>query len=764
MRRAMRKREGAWSGNASERRSRAASGSTRRRRTATHEQRGGRRGAHRRAPTRRRREEVGRHGHDGAGTPATTATAARSGPTTAAARSSDGGDGVAGPGSPRAAEPVGAAPARPTGRSSARVSCPPLSPPVSISATVRGQWMGQTAHFAPIPVACHTGLRRVPPWPERRRSYRCQECGAQEPKWAGRCSACEAWGSLVEEVVGPRGAGGGARPAAAVPAPDRRGRHRGVGARGHPRRRARPGAPGRARARARSPCSAASPGIGKSTLLLQALAGLAKAGQRCLYVTAEESAQQVRLRAERLGALPPHLWLVSDTALPARARPHRRGRARRRGDRLDPDGVRPRPDARRPARSRRCASAPTASCARRRSARMSLGARRPRHQGRRAGRARGCSSTSSTRCCRSRASATTRCACCGPSKHRFGVHRRARAVRDDRRRPRERARPVRAVPRRPATRHARLGRRARARRAPPAARRGAGARRAVQRSPRPAARPRASTAGGSRSSSPCCSSTCSMPFAEHDVHTVVAGGVTAVEPGADLALALALASAHHGLAVPADLVACGEVGLGGELRQVHQTARRLAEAARLGFRRAVVPASAPLELPGIEVLRVRHARRGRAPGRAPTTSRDAPRVLSRRRPAADQRAPGSIGRWRPAAVGRAPVARSASSPPARRCATGSTGSSRRRWAASSSSATAPRCSTSARAGSCSTPPSARSACRSWPRWTAPSSWPPTPAASPGPTCTSCRTRTCPPRRPAPATAPPSGWPARSTCR
>ena len=58
------------------------------------------------------------------------------------------------------------------------------------------------------------------------------------------------------------------------------------------------------------------PGIGKSTLLLQALAGLAKAGCRCLYVTAEESAQQVRLRAERLGALPPNLWLVSDTALP----------------------------------------------------------------------------------------------------------------------------------------------------------------------------------------------------------------------------------------------------------------------------------------------------------------------------------------------------------------------------------------------------------------------------------------------------------------
>jgi DNA repair protein RadA/Sms len=58
-----------------------------------------------------------------------------------------------------------------------------------------------------------------------------------------------------------------------------------------------------------------------------------------------------------------------------------------------------------------------------------------------------------------------------------------------------------------------------------------------------------------------------------------------------------------GTALPADLVACGEVGLCGELRQVGQTGRRLAEAARLGFRRAVVPASAPEPPPGLEVLR-----------------------------------------------------------------------------------------------------------------------------------------------------------------
>src|SRR3546814_10904268 len=58
------------------------------------------------------------------------------------------------------------------------------------------------------------------------------------------------------------------------------------------------------------------PGIGKSTLFLQARAGLASDCHRCLYVTAEEAAQQVRLRAERLAALPPNLWLVAETSLP----------------------------------------------------------------------------------------------------------------------------------------------------------------------------------------------------------------------------------------------------------------------------------------------------------------------------------------------------------------------------------------------------------------------------------------------------------------
>ncbi|HEY4376746.1 MAG TPA: hypothetical protein VGM93_06290, partial [Acidimicrobiales bacterium] len=56
--------------------------------------------------------------------------------------------------------------------------------------------------------------------------------------------------------------------------------------------------------------------------------------------------------------------------------------------------------------------------------------------------------------------------------------------------------------------------------------------------------------------------------------------------------------------LPADLVACGEVGLGGELRQVAHTSRRLAEAGRIGFATALVPRSAPDGPAGIELVRV----------------------------------------------------------------------------------------------------------------------------------------------------------------
>ena len=74
-----------------------------------------------------------------------------------------------------------------------------------------------------------------------------------------------------------------------------------------------------------------------------------------------------------------------------------------------------------------------------------------------------------------------------------------------------------------------------------------------------------------------------------DVYTATVGGMRVVEPAADLAVALAVASAAGDLLLPPHTVAIGEVGLAGEVRQVTGLRRRLAEAARLGFRHALVP-------------------------------------------------------------------------------------------------------------------------------------------------------------------------------
>lgn len=95
---------------------------------------------------------------------------------------------------------------------------------------------------------------------------------------------------------------------------------------------------------------------------------------------------------------------------------------------------------------------------------------------------------------------------------------------------------------------------------------------------------------------------CSL--ASMDVFASVVGGVKVSEPAIDLALCLALVSAAAGIPLGADLVACGEVGLGGELRQVVHTERRLGEAARLGFARACVPVSAPDPPAAMSVVRV----------------------------------------------------------------------------------------------------------------------------------------------------------------
>ena len=66
----------------------------------------------------------------------------------------------------------------------------------------------------------------------------------------------------------------------------------------------------------------------------------------------------------------------------------------------------------------------------------------------------------------------------------------------------------------------------------------------------------------------------------------------------------AVASAAKGLALPADLVAIGEVGLAGEIRKVSGVSRRLAEAHRLGFKRALVPTGSEVKIAGMEIVEV----------------------------------------------------------------------------------------------------------------------------------------------------------------
>jgi DNA repair protein RadA/Sms len=80
-----------------------------------------------------------------------------------------------------------------------------------------------------------------------------------------------------------------------------------------------------------------------------------------------------------------------------------------------------------------------------------------------------------------------------------------------------------------------------------------------------------------------------VKVSEADVYAATVGGVRLAEPAADLAIALAVASASRDKPLPSGLVAVGEVGLAGEVRPVSAVARRLAEAGRLGFGRALVP-------------------------------------------------------------------------------------------------------------------------------------------------------------------------------
>ncbi|MBV1868862.1 MAG: DNA repair protein RadA [Marinosulfonomonas sp.] len=112
-------------------------------------------------------------------------------------------------------------------------------------------------------------------------------------------------------------------------------------------------------------------------------------------------------------------------------------------------------------------------------------------------------------------------------------------------------------------------------------------------SPTPQSQPRRSVVGwdGSRLAMilAVLESRCGIPFTGLDVYLNVAGGLKVSEPAADLAVAAALLSAREDVALPADTVVFGEISLSGALRPVGQTENRLKEARKLGFSQAIVP-------------------------------------------------------------------------------------------------------------------------------------------------------------------------------
>lgn len=146
--------------------------------------------------------------------------------------------------------------------------------------------------------------------------YACQNCGYQSPKWLGKCPDCNQWNSLVEEKI-------------------ERSTHRRdeltLGTKEEPapineistaeegRILSGIGEFDRVLGGGLVPGSVTliggDPGIGKSTLLLQAFAALSQKGLTCLYVSGEESQRQIKMRAERLGVAPPTLLILSETSI-----------------------------------------------------------------------------------------------------------------------------------------------------------------------------------------------------------------------------------------------------------------------------------------------------------------------------------------------------------------------------------------------------------------------------------------------------------------
>ncbi|MDQ1685272.1 MAG: hypothetical protein QOC82_2009 [Frankiaceae bacterium] len=432
-----------------------------------------------------------------------------------------------------------------------------------------------------------------------RAPYRCEDCGLQVAKWVGRCPECQAWGT-INEVGAPTGitvtagpVSAPARPIAEVPAHGAQ--HRPTGLAELDRCLGGGLVPGSV------VLLAGEPGVGKSTLLVSAAAHIARGGARCLVVTGEESAAQVRLRAGRIGALADELYLAAETDLAALL-----GHVETVEPQVlivdsvqtigspavdgAPGGV---------AQVREVAGVLTRIAKQRGIATVLVG------------------------------HVTKDGAIAGPRvlEHLVDVvlsfegdrHSRLRLVRTVKNRfgPADEvgcfdltddgideladpsglflSRAGEPVPGTAIT-VAMEGRRALV----------SEVQALVAPSTLPA--PRRATSGLDPARVAMMLAVlerrAAVKVSAADVYTATVGGVRLVEPAADLAVALAVAGAARDRPLPGDVVALGEVGLAGEVRPVSALAGRLQEAARLGFRRALVPAGADVSVSGITTIEV----------------------------------------------------------------------------------------------------------------------------------------------------------------
>ncbi len=147
-------------------------------------------------------------------------------------------------------------------------------------------------------------------FPSRKKSktlYICSQCGYRSVKWLGKCPSCHEWESLIEEVVksSPTTNSDFEKPVPLYLAPDST-QERMSTANGELDRVLGGGiVPGSV------VLIGGDPGIGKSTLILHILAGVARQGREVLYVSGEESAAQIKMRAKRLGTLCPQVLLAT---------------------------------------------------------------------------------------------------------------------------------------------------------------------------------------------------------------------------------------------------------------------------------------------------------------------------------------------------------------------------------------------------------------------------------------------------------------------